>query len=197
MHPKNLPVIDDEGVIYWQCSRDHGAGAARVALALDVRWGGDVALLDLPGESRCFGAYWDFGVVLGCRRTDGALLAFGLAEYDGPVLERWETVKRSADRSIPAGRTWHRGYDVDLRRAISSCGGGGGDAVDDIGGVKLLWYCEKSNVLVFNTVALAPGQLRAGSRDRARRGGRGGPALQIGVLCEECLRMVEGLSVRD
>ncbi|KAF7109932.1 hypothetical protein CFC21_110116 [Triticum aestivum] len=153
MNPKNLPVVDEDGVIYWQCSRDHGAGAARVALALDMRWRGYVELLDLPGESRCSGAYWDFGVVLGCRSSDGALLAFGLAEYDGPVLKRWWTVKRSVDRSIPTGCTWHRGGDVDLRRAISSCCGGG-DAVDDIGGVKLLWYCEKSNVLVFNTVAL-------------------------------------------
>ncbi|CAM0884745.1 unnamed protein product [Alopecurus aequalis] len=154
MHPRSAPAVSD-GTICWQCTCD---GTDRVVLTLDLTGRWDVDFLDLPNERRCSGTpYWDFDLLLGCR-DGGVLLAFSLTERRRTMLTMWEWLRvRIGCKDVPM---WRPSGEIDLRVAVSealgpsaSCGGGGGEYSDDMG-VRLLWYCEKSNVLVFSTAAL-------------------------------------------
>jgi hypothetical protein len=151
MHPRPPPAVV-HGVVCWQCTGDC---TERVMLALDLRrhqW--SVDLLDLPNQTRSFGACWDFGLLLGCR-DDGVLRAFAMAEGRS-TLTMWAWLNTAlGSRSTWA---WRPSGEIDLRTAITEALGpsvsySGGEDSHDVG-VKLLWYCEKSNVLVFSTAAL-------------------------------------------
>lgn len=145
MHPRNPPAVRD-GSIIWQCTCDC-TERAMLALDLDVRGPWCVTLLDLPNDSRCSGRYWDFGLVLGCRGGDGVLRAYSLAE-GGSRLRIWAWA-RVASRWGDVWM-WRQSGEIGLRMAISeTVGSYSGDL-----GIKLLWYCDKSNVLVFTTAAL-------------------------------------------
>jgi hypothetical protein len=167
----------------WQCSFHDGT---RVVLELRAT---DVELLDLPGVSRCSGTYWDMGLVLGSRGDvdgDGVLCTFGLAAENGLVLQTWSTLKRRVNGAIRTGvRTWHRSGDIDLRRAISGCSGGGGrnDDVGDIGDVKLLCWCSTWSPWATSRWISRPSVLRRSGRSciANRSCARGMPAYGGGL----------------
>ncbi|KAI4968646.1 hypothetical protein ZWY2020_045976 [Hordeum vulgare] len=144
MHPRNPPAVHHGGTILWQCTCDC---TERAMLALDLDpW--RVTLLDLPNDSPCSGRYWDLGLVLGCRDDDdGVIRAYSLAE-GGSCLRIWDwaqVASRCGDVWM-----WRLSDHIGLRMAISNTLTlGAGDL-----GIKLLWYCDKSNVLVFTTAAL-------------------------------------------
>jgi hypothetical protein len=152
MQPRSPPAVRD-GSICWQCTCD---GTERVMLMLDLRGQCDVTLLHLPNETETYEGQpysGSFGFLLGCR-DDGVLRTFALAEDRLTLTMCAWLEKRRGGRNVMYTHSWRPSGEIDLRTAITDALGTYSGCDDSDIGVKLLWYCEKSNVLVFTTAAL-------------------------------------------
>jgi hypothetical protein len=74
------------------------------------------------------------------------------------TLTMWAWLNTALGSHARSTWAWRPSGEIDLRTAITEALGpsvsySGGEDSHDVG-VKLLWYCEKSNVLVFSTAAL-------------------------------------------